>query len=326
MQRQRGAKGLTVATLVEAETLAGAGFDDLTHAFPLDPGKITPALDLADKVLLRLTVDDRGTAEALESAAGRRNQRVHVWLKVDCGYHRAGVDPSGEYAVQLARFLDGAPHIIFDGLLTHAGHAYKAGSREELETVAVQERDAPVALARRLCAEGTEVAAVSIGSTPTVSVAGNLEGVTEIRPGNYVFHDLTQIALGSCRPEDCALTVLATVVSHQPGGNHVVIDAGALALSHDPGPVHLWEASSRGAVVKSIDPLALHPELRVDSLSQEHGIIRASVLAHLEGLDVGSKVRIVPNHACLTAALFDEYVVVRGDQLVDRWPIMRTRT
>ena len=333
MQRELGARGITVATLAEAEVFADSGFDDITHAFPLEPGKIAQALDLAARLTLRqgsgqalrVTVDDLPTAEALESAAAGRDQAVHVWLKVDCGYHRAGVDPATDYAVRLARFLHEAPHLVFDGLLTHAGHAYKVTSREELLGIANQERDVTVAFAERLRGGTIAVPAISIGSTPTMSVIDNLNGIQEIRPGNYVFHDRTQVALGSCDLGDCAVSVLATVVSHQPGGSHIVVDAGALALSHDPGPLQLDKVPGKGAIITETTPLAVHPSLRVVSLSQEHGIIQGTGPEDLAGLSVGSRLRILPNHACLAVALFDEYAVVRGEEVVDRWKIWRAR-
>jgi len=326
MQQERGARGITVSTLIEAKIFANAGFDDITYAFPLDSGKITQALDLAERATLRLVVDDLATAEALETAAAGRDQAVPVWLKVDCGLHRAGVDPTSGYAIQLARFLHEAPHLGFDGLLTHAGHAYKITSGKELLNIAEQERDVMVAFAERLRTEGTAVPVVSVGSTPTMSVVQNLEGVQEMRPGNYVFHDRTQVALGSCDFGDCAVTVLTAVVSHQPGSSHVVVDAGALALSHDPGPVQLDSVPGKGAVAAEINPLAIHPSLLVVSLSQEHGIIQGTAPEDLAGLKVGSRVRILPNHACLTVALFDEYAVLRGEVVVDHWKIRRDRS
>ncbi len=351
MQRELGARGITVATLAEAEVFADAGFDDITHAFPLEPGKIAQSLDLAARQALRqgsgspglpvpgtarvglrpegqalrVTVDGLLTAEALEAAAAGRDQVVHVWLKVDCGYHRAGVDPATDYAVRLARFLHEAPHLVFDGLLTHAGHAYKVTSREELLGIANQERDVTVAFAERLRGGTIAVPAISIGSTPTMSVIDNLNGIQEIRPGNYVFHDRTQVALGSCDLGDCAVSVLTTVVSHQPEGSHIVVDAGALALSHDPGPLQLDKLPGKGAIITETTPLAVHPSLRVVSLSQEHGIIQGTGPEDLAGLSVGSRLRILPNHACLAVALFDEYAVVRGEEVVDRWKIWRAR-
>ena len=365
LQRAAGAEGITVATLAEARSFADSGFDDITHAFPLDQGKIGPALKLARELALRrssgqalrqssgqalrrspgqalrqssgqalrqssgqglrLTLDDLAVAQALEQAAADRDQEVHVWLKVDCGYHRAGMDPDSVAAFELVRYLHNAPHLTFDGLLTHAGHGYKAASRQEMRAIAAQERDVMTEFATRLRAANLAVPTVSIGSTPTLSVEQDLPGIDEIRPGNYVFYDRTQAALGSCQLTDCAVTVLTTVVSHQPGRHQVVVDAGALALSHDPGPVHLDEQPVKGVVLTDAAHLTVHPTLRVVALSQEHGIIQGAGATDLEGLEVGTQLRILPNHACLTAALFDEYKVVQGGQVVDRWKIQRQR-
>jgi D-serine deaminase-like pyridoxal phosphate-dependent protein len=325
MQLDLGSKGITAATLVEAKTFAEAGIEDITHAFPLDPGKIPAALDLAEQTVLRVTVDDLSVAAALEEAAGNRGQTVHAWLKADCGYHRAGVDPESEYAMQLSRIMHEAAHIEFDGLLAHAGHAYRVRSTEELADVANQERDTMIAFRERLIKEGLGPALISIGSTPTMSIIDNLEGVDEIRPGNYAFHDWTQVCLGSCALEDCAVTVLATVVSRQPGSNHAVIDAGALTLSHDPGPTQVDRDGGRGRVLEIDGTMSANPALRVTAVYQEHGIIRGNKPEDLEGMEVGATVRILPNHSCLSAALFDEYLVVEGQEVVDRWKILRAR-
>jgi len=163
---------------------------------------------------------------------------------------------------------------------------------------------------------------VSVGSTPAMAAAQHLAGVTEARPGNYVFYDRTMVLIGCCEPADVGVTVLATVVSHQPGAAHFIVDAGALELSKDPGPAHvapLAMGAVRGA-----------PELTVATLSQEHGLIRADSPAALDGrFPVGTQVEIAPNHSCLTVPLFDEYHVIRGTgdgaREVDRWKVERGR-
>ena len=160
---------------------------------------------------------------------------------------------------------------------------------------------------------------VSVGSTPAMVAVKDLTGVTEARPGNYIFYDRTMVLIGVCEPRDVAVTVLTTVVSHQPGASHFVVDAGALSLSKDLGPSHLGLEPAYGEVRG-------HPELSVASVSQEHGIIRAAAAAAIEGkFKVGQQIEIVPNHSCLTEAHFDEYVVVQGDHIMDRWHIERGR-
>jgi D-serine deaminase-like pyridoxal phosphate-dependent protein len=167
--------------------------------------------------------------------------------------------------------------------------------------------------------DGVPVRDVSVGSTPAMAAVRDLTGVTEARPGNYVFYDNTMILIGCCAREDIGVTVLTTVVSHQPGADRVIVDAGALSLSKDPGPQHVDTAPGMGAVRG-------HAELIVASLSQEHGLIRVATPAAIEGhLPVGERVEIVPNHSCLTVAHFDEYHVIQGGRVVDRWKIDRAR-
>lgn len=170
-------------------------------------------------------------------------------------------------------------------------------------------------LAERLRDNGLKVPVVSVGSTPAMAQAATLEGVSEARPGNYVFYDYTQVVLGSCDLDDVAVTVVSSVVSTQ--ADHAVIDAGALALSKDLGS-ELAPRPSMGEVFAHYPGRTLRDDVRVIAVSQEHGRTSAP-------LPVGSSVRIVPNHSCLTAAQFDEYVVVRGDEVVDRWKIWRGR-
>jgi D-serine deaminase-like pyridoxal phosphate-dependent protein len=313
LQRDLGICGITVSTLQEARVFADHGFTDLTWAFPVILTRLEEIRELADRVTLRLVVDSPEAVDALEGLG----VPLHVWLKVDCGYHRAGVDPESPLASGLARRLAESKTLIFDGLLTHSGHAYDGPDREEIAAVAEQERAVMVGLAERLRDEGIAVPGVSVGSTPALSVAERLDGVTEIRPGNYCFHDFTQVAIGSCGVRDCAATVLASVVSCRPGGGRSVVDAGALALSKDSGP-RRPERPSMGEVFADYEAGILDGDARLLSLSQEHGILSVP-------RPVGSRVRILPNHSCLTAASFDEYHVLRGDRVVDRWKIWRGR-
>ena len=172
-----------------------------------------------------------------------------------------------------------------------------------------------VGFAERLRTDGLTVPAVSVGSTPAMAHVDDLTGVDEARPGNYALHDLTQVELGSCTVGECAVSVLASVVSSGP--RHAVIDAGALALSKDPGP-ETPATIGYGRVFDEYGAGTLADDLRITSLSQEHGIINRP-------LPVGTRLRILPNHSCLTVAQFDEFVVVRGERVVDRWKIWRGR-
>jgi len=326
MQLARGARGITVATLPEAQAFADGGFTDITWAFPLVLGRLDEVLALARRVTFRVTLDSAEALDALAAAARGAGVPVHAWLEVDSGHHRSGVDPRAAASVALARRLAGGREVVFDGLLTHAGHAYHGRSRAERAAVAEAERATMVAFAALLAGEGVPVPAVSVGSTPGMSAVERLDGVSEARPGNYAFHDFMQLAVGVCAPEDCALTVLASVVSHHRGAGHAVVDAGALALSKDAGPHDPALARGLGPVLAGLAGHELDPRVEVRSVSQEHGMLGGAAEADVAGrFTVGEKVRILPNHSCLTAALFDAYHVVRGEEVVDTWAIWRRR-
>ena len=312
-QLAHGAAGLTVATLAEAEAFIDAGLTDLTWAFPIDPTHIARARRLAERATLRVVTDDLETARALGGSG------LHVFLKVDCGYHRAGVDPSAPYALEVARELGRERGLTFDGILSHSGHSYQTRNHDEAAKVAEQERSVMVWFADLLRRDGIPVRTVSVGSTPAMAAVRGLTGVSEARPGNYVFYDQTMVLIGCCAAEDVGVTVLTSVVSHQPGASHLIVDAGALSLSKDTGPRHVDQAPGMGAVRG-------HPELLVTTLSQEHGRIEAQSAAGIDRkLAVGERIEIVPNHSCLTVAHFDVYHVVQNGVVVDRWPIDRRR-
>ena len=311
-----GVPGITVSTLEEARVFAEHGFDDLTWAFPVIPGRLDEALAIAEDATLRLVIDSPEGLAAVEATG----HPFHVWLQVDCGYHRVGVDPERELALELARAVTASNRLTFDGILTHGGHAYGARSRDEAERIADQERAVMAGLAERLRRSGIAVPGVSIGSTPGMAAARRLDGVTEARPGNYAYYDFTQVAIGSCTVRQCALTVLSTVISCQPGARHAVCDAGALALSKDPGPSRdaAGDPTTWGEVYADHEAGTLRPDLRLASLSQEHGILSAPV-------PVGTRLRILPNHSCLTNACFDRVHAVSGDRVVGVWTVHRAR-
>jgi len=314
LQARHSAFGGTVSTLEEARAFADAGFDDITWPLPLPLTRLVDARTLARRVTLRVVVDSEPAIAALV----RESATWHVWLKVDCGYHRAGVDPDADALIDLAQRIDQAPHLTFDGLLSHSGHAYRAVGREARAAVAEEERQVMVDAKTRIEDAGIAVPAISVGSTPAMTAVEHLEGVDEARPGNYVFFDHTQVALGSCGVEDCALSVLTSVISCPPGADHAVVDAGALALSQDPG-ARLATPRTMGEVLADGSPMRLDGALRLVSLSQEHGVLNRPV-------PVGTKLRILPNHSCLAAACFDQYTCIRGGEVIDRWQIRRERS
>jgi D-serine deaminase-like pyridoxal phosphate-dependent protein len=319
MQTAGGPTRITVSTLAEARAFAAHGFADITYAVPVEPGKFDEAIELARHgERFSLITDDASVPPALDDAARRAGLTLDLFLKVDCGYHRCGVEPDAPEALEIPRLIGDARHLRFAGILTHAGHSYHARSREELLSIARHERDVMKEFASRLRADGVEVPTVSVGSTPTITHVDHLEGVDEARPGNYIFFDAFQATLGSCGFEDCALTVLASVVHRDRARRKIVLDAGAIALSKDRGPVELDSSCGYGRV-QDIEGNDLG--LRVGSLSQEHGEVTVEDASLLERLRVGSRVRVLANHSCLTAAQHAHYNVVEGGRVVDRWEI-----
>lgn len=310
MQRNLGARGITVATLEEARAFADAGFEDVTWAFPVILGRLAEAREIAERVTLRLLLDSHAAAEALE----RSGFPHHVWLEVDCGDHRSGADPESVGALALARALADSRSLVFDGILTHAGHSYRAADADGRLQVAREERDVMARLADRLREEGVAVRGVSVGSTPGMTAVDHLRGITEARPGNYAYFDATQVALGSCTAADCALTVWSSVVSS--ARDHAIVDAGALALSKDVGRGN--GRPSMGRLYGDYAEGRLLADAGLASLSQEHGVVDAP-------LRVGSRVRILPNHSCLTNACFDHVHAVRDEDVVDIWRVRRER-
>ncbi|MFW9960065.1 MAG: alanine racemase [Candidatus Thorarchaeota archaeon] len=321
MQIECGARGITVSTLNEAESFAKAGFDDITYAVPISRNKIKKALELASNISLKILVDNQSIVGELNNASREFEREIDVMVKVDCGYHRCGVDPKSTAAVQVVRSIDEAQNLSFKGILTHAGHSYNAMSVDEIKRIAEEEQYAMVQFSRILKREGIVPEIISIGSTPTVSLCESFhEEITEVRPGNYVFYDYTQVVLGVCAISDCALTVLASVVGNYP--NRVVVDAGATALSKDQGPINKIPNCGYGQVIADYDNSILASDLSIDSLSQEHGKITMTA-GSTDELGPSSTIRILPNHSCLTANLFNHYFVVEDNRVVDKWETIR---
>jgi D-serine deaminase-like pyridoxal phosphate-dependent protein len=307
MQQAAGCQGITVSTLEEAHAFAGAGFDDIIWAFPIGPSRVPEAADLANRVRFGVVVDSPEAVDWLRAHPAP----YQVWIKVDCGYHRAGAAPSLDVVKPIVDSLgDAGLHLA--GLLSHSGNAYDAGTAESRQAIAEAEGKTLAALADELRATGCEVPGVSTGSTPGCTAATALPGVTEIRPGNYAYFDRFQVELGSCAIADVAVSVISTAVSR--AADHSVCDAGALVMSKDLGP----EDGSMGEIWSDYAGNELHRDLRLVALSQEHAKLSRPV-------PQGTRLRIMPNHSCLTAACFANVWAVRGTAVVDRWRVWNAR-
>ncbi len=314
--------GITVSTMAEARAFAAAGFRDITYAVPIAPTRVEEAAEMVRRLdRFTVLVDGDVVVAELEACAAAQGVRFPVMLKVDCGYHRAGVDPMSDAAIALAARIAGSPGLQFRGVLTHAGHAYRCRNAAEIAPVAAQEREVTVAFAEQLRRAGIAVPEVSIGATPTIALTEDLAGVTEVRPGNYAFFDAFQAAIGSCTLDDAAFSVMATVIGSYPERGVALLDAGALALSKDEGPRHVDPECGYGLLV---DPVARRPlpGVTLHALSQEHGHVRGGAGA-VAALPAGARVMILPNHSCLAAALFERYAVARGADVVAEWRPVR---
>jgi D-serine deaminase-like pyridoxal phosphate-dependent protein len=311
---------ITVSTLAEAEFFAGHGFDDITYAVPISPGKLDRAAALARRIKrLNLLLDDFQTLQALQDFHAAHGIVFDVFLKVDSGYHRAGVDPDSPESVRLAVATAKSRAVRFHGLLTHAGHSYNSRNPEEIRKVASQETESLTRLRGYIAQQGVDKLIRSIGSTPTTSVVEEFTDTDEVRPGNYVFYDAFQARIGACSFSQCAGSVLATVIGSYPQHGHFLVDAGALALSKDPGPDHIDRECGFGVVC---DLELNRLPMKVTVLSQEHGKIQAEP-AVLARYPVGTRLRIVPNHSCLTAAMYDTYHVVKEGCVSGQWQPVR---
>jgi D-serine deaminase-like pyridoxal phosphate-dependent protein len=313
---------ITVSTLAEARAFERHGFSDITYAVPIERGKFAEAVEISrlGGIGLNLLTDDADTVKSLDEAGGKAGVRFDVFVKIDCGTHRVGVEPHTAEAVEIPRLISDAKNLNFAGILTHAGHSYNAKTKDEILAVARHERDSMVELAERLRGQGIDVPTVSIGSTPTMSTIDHLEGIDEIRPGNYIFFDASQATLGSCSVSDTALTVLTAVIHKDSTRKRIVVDAGAIALSKDRGPVGLDPSCGYGRV---LDLEGNETGMRVTGMSQEHGEINAGEAAIFDRLKVGDRLRILANHSCLTAAQHSHYNIVEDGRIVDRWEIHR---
>jgi D-serine deaminase-like pyridoxal phosphate-dependent protein len=309
---------VTVSTLAEARAFAANGFSKITYAIPIEPGKFTEAIEISRNCELSLITDDVDVPDQLNAAAKTENVTLNLFLKVDCGYHRCGVEPTTPAALEIPRRIAAASNLHFAGILTHGGHSYHCQNKQELLTLARQERDVMTTFADQLRTEVGQVPIVSIGSTPTITSVDHLDGVNEVRPGNYIFFDAFQATLGSCTFDDCALTVLASVVHRDASRRKVIIDAGAIALSKDRGPVDINPTCGYGKV---LDLEGKDLNCTVSEMSQEHGAIHIEDQGTFDRLKVGTRVRVLANHSCLTAAQHTHYHVLESDRVVDQWKI-----
>lgn len=309
--------GITVSTLQEAEYFARHGIRDILYAVCITPDKFDRAAAVAKRVgCLGVFVDDPAVVTQLGSVSRRTGASFDCWIEIDSGEHRTGVLPDSAELIEIGAAIDAAPVLDLRGVATHAGHSYECAGPDEIRKVAAEERESVLSAQSRLWAAGFACPGTSIGSTPTACFLDDATGISEIRAGVYQPGDLVQWELGSCDVDDIALSVLATVISHQRSTAKIVIDAGGLALSKDGGTGRCGYG-----LVMDAGGEQRFGTLPVSRVYQEHGEIHDVPDALFDALPVGSRVRVLPNHACMTAAMYEHYQLIgEGGALAGRWP------
>jgi D-serine deaminase-like pyridoxal phosphate-dependent protein len=297
MQLNLGARGITVAKLGEAEVMADAGIGDVLIAYPLfGERKLRRLAALAKRVdRLIVSLDSLEVAEGLSSVGTQLGKPLEVYAEIDTGLHRVGRTP-GEDAIAFCRSLSRFPGIRLTGLMSHAGPTWKATTDAERLSFARQE---VAAMAAVKAAVGDASIEISVGATPIAHLAGQTPGVTEARPGTYIFGDRNLMSLGLADESACAARILATVVS-RPAPDRAVVDAGSKSLTMDP-----HREGGHGHVIG-------RPDVRVARLSEEHGVLEFTPPSMLT---IGERLQIIPNHVCPAINLFDRAYGVRGGKV-----------
>ncbi|KPK61138.1 MAG: hypothetical protein AMS21_09245 [Gemmatimonas sp. SG8_38_2] len=314
LQTGAGARGVTVAKVGEAEVMADGGLDDILIANQVvGVEKVRRLIDLSRRVRLAVLVDSREGVQLLERAFGDAGATLDVLIEIDTGKGRCGLSADAEIK-ELAEAVRDSASLRLRGVETHEGHV-PAGSTSsvQMEERAVAAGRRVVEVAAMLRSRGHSVEEISVGSTPAAPWTASVAGVTEMRPGTYVFNDVNQMAIDQATPDTCALSVLATVIS-RPAVNRAVVDAGSKSLFSEP--------ARRGFALEGYEGFGYIRQAqmaRVVSLSEEHGVVEVTADAGFPV--IGEQVEIIPNHVCPAVNLHDELYIVDGDDVIDVWPI-----
>ncbi|ANN75886.1 alanine racemase [Bordetella flabilis] len=315
-----GARGITVSTLKEADQFFASGITDILYAVGIAPHRLPHALELRRRgCALTIITDSVVSAREIADFGRAHGEKFPVLIEVDTDGHRSGLHPEGDELLKVAAVLhDGGMEV--KGVMTHAGSSYELDTPDALETLAEQERAGCVTAAERVRAAGVPCPVVSVGSTPTALSAKDLRGVTEVRAGVYVFFDLVMHNVGVCAMGDIALSVLTTVIGHQPEKGWLIVDAGWMAMSRDVGTSKQKRDYKYGQVC-AIDGTPMAGYL-LSGANQEHGIVALEGSADADIVaryPVGTRLRILPNHACATGAQFEKYQALSPDGSVQEW-------
>jgi len=314
--RDKGMTAITVSSVDMALYFARHEWADITIAIPVNLRQLDAIDYLASRIKLGVVVE---SVEAVDSLRQQIGSDLQVWLKIDVGYHRTGLlwdDPSS--IMQVARSVESAKKLRVKGLLTHAGHTYGETSAEKIRAIYRQSLERMTIVQYELSQQGYDVQ-ISVGDTPGCSLIENFGEVDEIRPGNFIFYDLSQVWFGSCREEDVALALACPVISKHAARNQIVIYGGAIHLSKESLPANSLtnhQVPIYGGICLMEDGCwsGMFQNSAIINLSQEHGVIDAEEQL-FKSVNVGDLVAILPVHSCLTANLMGQYQTLGGKQI-----------
>ncbi len=311
---------ITVSTLEEAEYFASSGFKDIIYAVCIIPPKLKRLnyIQLKYNCVIRIVIDSVVVAKQIVNYCNTHSTNFEILIEIDCGEGRSGLGYQDEKIREISKVFDTNYHTKLMGVLAHAGHSYSTKNKNEIISISNTEREQALASLKNFVNFKNDSPIISIGSTPTMFYAEHLRGITEVRAGIYMFWDLAQASRGICEIEDIALTVLASVIGHNQQKGKILIDAGALALSKDISANNFMPKASYGLVC---DPHTAIPfeELSISEVHQEHGSIKVDNTNWFDKLPIGSLVRILPNHACLTCAAYSNYNILENGNIGDNW-------
>ena len=311
---------ITVSTLNEAEYFASAGFKDILYAVCIIPKKLERLNFIQQKYscMIRMVIDSVFVAQEILNYSKLHNANFEILIEIDCGEGRSGLFHQDQKIRDISRVFVENDQTNLIGVLTHAGHSYSTKDKNEILSISNIERAEALASIKNFSNFNKMSPVISVGSTPTMFLASNLDGISEIRAGIYMFWDLAQASRGICKIEEIAISVLASVIGHNHQRKRIIIDAGSLALSKDVSANNFMKEAGYGLVCNP-DTGIPFDGLNVSEVHQEHGSIDLESTDWFENFPIGSLVRILPNHACLTCAAHERYNVLENEQITESW-------
>lgn len=313
--------GITVSTLKEAKYYFDYGIKDIVYAVGIACNKMDEiAAMIKYGANITVILDSIEQATFVTQKAQEHQITIPVLIEIDCDDHRAGIALGDPLLVEIGKFLTSQKGTILSGILTHCGGSYKSQSIADIKNIAKKERDTALACANTLKKAGLSCAVISVGSTPTATFSESFEGITEVRAGVFMFQDLVMAGLGVCDIEDIALSVLTSVIGHQKNKGWIITDSGWTSLSSDRGTANQKIDQGYGLVCDRKGKVI--KDMIVSSTNQEHGIIidRHHQQPNWHDFQIGTLLRILPNHACATASMHDHYVIIDdSENITNTW-------